>query len=161
MKLVYILVMLITTHATAQVATSSELFKTLKYNDSLLFDVAFNRCDPAPLHLLIREDLEFYHDQGGIQHSKKEFMETMQKNICGNPNFKSRRELVPGSLKVFPLYDNGTLYGAIQIGSHRFFESRNGESETPGSTALFTHLWLLKDGNWQLARVLSYDHKAP
>ncbi|MCW8981894.1 MAG: nuclear transport factor 2 family protein [Altibacter sp.] len=161
MKIIYILFILFTTNATAQVATSSELFKTLKSNDSLLFDVAFNRCDPSPLHLLIREDLEFYHDQGGIQHSKKEFMEVMKKNICGSPDFVSRRELVAGSLKVFPLYDNGTLYGAIQMGSHRFFESRNGAMETPGSTALFTHLWLLNEGHWQLARVLSYDHKAP
>lgn len=142
----------------AQIATNSELFLTLKTNDSLLFDAGFNRCDIAAFEFLISDDLEFYHDQGGITNSKAEFIATVRKNICGNPNYRSRRELLKGSLEVFPLFNNGKLYGAIQKGIHKFYEKPAGKPEIDGSIARFTHLWLLVDNQWTLKRVLSYDH---
>ncbi|MGV6832687.1 MAG: nuclear transport factor 2 family protein [bacterium] len=145
----------------AQQATFDELEATLKSADSLLFDRAFNHCEQYHLKTLIAEDFEFYHDQGGISQSKAEFLKIMSDGICRKDNpVKSRRELVEGSLKVFPLYREGQLYGALQTGEHRFFESYNGAPETKGSIALFSHLWLLKDNQWQVARVISYNHKS-
>ena len=83
----------------------------------------------------------------------------MKNGICNSSNtFKARRELVDGSLKVYPLYDNGVLYGAIQEGEHRFFEKNGNQPEKAGSTAKFTHLWILDHNQWKLKRILSYDH---
>ncbi|HAT66278.1 MAG TPA: nuclear transport factor 2 family protein [Flavobacteriaceae bacterium] len=145
--------------AYAQVDTNSELFQTLKAKDSLLFDRAFNYCEGQYLEALTSEDFEFYHDQSGIIESKQDFLNIMKEGIC-NPNneTKSRRELVAGTLEVFPLYNNGKLYAALQKGTHRFFEKRNGAPEQAGSTALFTHLWKLENDQWKLIRVLSYNH---
>ena len=47
----------------AQVTENSELFKTLKSMDSLLFDISFNKCKTEVLENVLAEDLEFYHDQ--------------------------------------------------------------------------------------------------
>lgn len=142
-----------------QVEINSELYKTLKINDSLLFDVGFNTCDLSAFESLLAEDLEFYHDKGGITPSKKAFIQTFKNGICKSPQYKSRRELVDGSLEVYPLFNKGELYGALQKGVHRFFESANGEPESQGSTAKFTHLWLKEGSQWTLKRVLSYDHQ--
>ena len=145
----------------AQVKQDSELFKTLKANDSLLFDVSFNTCNTQVLESLIADDLEFYHDQGGITNSKSEFMKVMKNGICNPDNpTKSRRELVEGSLEVYPLYKNGQLYGAIQNGMHRFFEKVGDNPETKGSIAKFSHLWIKQDNSWLVTRVFSYDHKS-
>ncbi len=143
----------------AQVDTNSELFQTLKAKDSLLFDRAFNYCEGQYLDQLISEDFEFYHDQSGFIESKQDFLNIMKDGIC-NPNneTKSRRELVEGTLEVFPLYNNGILYAALQKGTHRFFEKRGHLPEQAGSTALFTHLWKLENTQWKLIRVLSYNH---
>ena len=145
----------------AQEHPQSELFKTLKQKDSLIFEVGFNNCDASVYPTLVADDLEFYHDQGGITNSREAFVQTFKKNICGNPNFKSRRELVENSLEVFPMYSNGNLYGALQTGVHKFYESFNGKPEVAGSTARFAHLWLLENGAWTLKRVISYDHISP
>jgi len=142
----------------AQVSTDSELYLNLKKNDSLIFDRGFNNCELNAFAHLLSEDLEFYHDKGGITNSKEEFIQQYKNGICGNPNYSSRRELIEGSLEVFALYNGSELYGALQKGVHRFFEKPKGKPEIPGSTARFTHLWLLEDGQWRLKRVLSYDH---
>ena len=145
----------------AQVDQQSALFKTLKANDSLLFEVSFNKCQLSAIENIMADDLEFYHDQGGITNSKDEFMNVMRNGICSPSNkTKSRRELVAGSLEVFPLYKNGSLYGALQNGEHKFFESYNGQKETAGSIAKFSHLWLHIDNQWVLKRVISYDRQS-
>ena len=141
----------------AQIDKNSEVFKQLKSNDSLIFESSFNKCKIADLKPLISEDFEFYHDQGGITNTKKEFLESVEKNICSNPKSKPYRELVKGSLKVFPLYKNGTMYGAIQKGSHNFYLIEENKTR-PTVTALFTHLWILENKKWMLKRVLSYHH---
>jgi hypothetical protein len=87
-------------------------------------------------------------------------MEVMKTGICKPSNtYKARRELIKGSLQVFPLYDNGVLYGAIQTGEHQFFEKNLDQPEKIGSLAKFTHLWILENNVWKLKRILSYDHK--
>lgn len=142
----------------AQVSTDSEVYKTLKANDSLIFERSFNNCELQYLEQFIAEDFEFYHDIAGVTNSKEQFIQTMTKGIC-NPNntTKSTRELVEGSLDVFLLKENGELYGALQNGVHKFYETTNG-NKIAGSTAKFSHLWILENGKWFLKRVISYNH---
>ncbi len=144
--------------STAQADTNSALYKQLKKNDSLIFDSSFNKCKIADVRPLISEDFEFYHDQGGITNTKKEFLASIEKNICSNQKSKPYRELVAGSLKVFPLYKNGTLYGAIQKGTHNFYLIEE-TGTRPTVSAYFTHLWVLENKKWMLKRVLSYHHQ--
>lgn len=156
--LISILTMLFSIVTAAQMDQNSEVFKALKKNDSLIFDSAFNKCNTKDLPALIAKDFEFYHDTGGITIGKEAFLKTTEQNICGNPKVKPFRELVNGSLQVYPLYENGTLYGAIQKGSHNFYLRENNKLR-PTVTAKFTHLWILENKKWTLKRVLSYDHQ--
>ena len=50
-------------------------------------------------------------------------------------------------------------YGAIETGTHRFYAVKNGEPDRLTETSQFTHLWKEENGQWRLARVLSYDHE--
>ena len=146
----------------AQVPKSDALFKVLKAKDSLLFDRAFNHCETIWLETLISEDFEFYHDQSGVTDSKGAFLKVMREGICRPDNpYRSRRELLPESLEVFPMYNNGQLYGALQRGTHRFFEMDSLGMEREGSTAQFSHLWIHEKNEWKLKRVISFNHHNP
>lgn len=143
----------------AQTSIKSELFIILKQSDSLLFNTGFNTCDIQPFETLIADDFEFYHDQSGVTTSKEAFIMGIKDGLCHDKNtIKSRRELVNGSLSVYPLYSKGVLYGAIQKGEHQFYESREGQPEQKTSLAKFTHLWIKTENNWQIKRALSYNH---
>jgi hypothetical protein len=142
----------------AQVSKTSELFRTLKTQDSLLFEKGFNQCDLSYLETVIHKDLIFYHDQGGIQDRAK-FFDAVKRNICVTNGPKPIRKVDEHSLEVFPMYDNGKLYGVIQKGEHRFYLREAGKEDRMTSTAKFTHLYLLENGKWLLKEVLSYDHQ--
>lgn len=128
---------------------SKELYDTLAYFDNGLFD-AFNSCNLEKFKEFFTEDLEFFHDKGGLTN----YTQTREslKNSC-NQKWKVRRELVEGSLEVYPIKD----YGAIQIGSHRFYNTEKGPEEL-GGTFKFVHIWQKKNGKWKISRVVSYDH---
>jgi hypothetical protein len=133
----------------AQISNDNELFKILKAKDSLFFEVGFNKCNLNVFKELLPERFEFYHDKDGIINSREEFINTLEKNICNAGENNIKRVLEDVSLEVFPLYNKGDLYGAIQTGRHSF-----------GSTiARFTNLWLLEKGKWIPVRIMSYDHK--
>src|SRR5687767_8296697 len=94
------------------------LYDTILKHDSVFFN-AYNNCDKQ-LDLYAgyyAENLEFYHDKGGFSNSKKEMVDATKRNICG----KVRRELVPGSVEVYPIAN----YGAIEIGFHKFFNNQD------------------------------------
>jgi len=140
----------------SQVKTTDELYKTAKKLDSLVFDVGFNKCDLSHYKSIVSKDLEFYHDKGGITSGEPAFTASIKNNICGNRN-KVKRDLVPNSMKVYPLYNNNVLYAFIEEGEHEFFEFSN-DKWNQGSRAKFTILWILEDKQWKMKRVLSYDH---
>ena len=152
--------MLIPILLSAQVEENAELFQTLKAQDSLLFNVGFNTCDIGQFEMLMSKDMEFYHDQSGITGSKAAFITGVKDGLC-KLDYKARRELVEGSLQVFPMNSSGTLYGAIQTGQHRFYAKYPDKEEVLTSAAKSTHLWQLEEGGWKLTRVLSYDHHSP
>ncbi|MEO1031287.1 MAG: hypothetical protein AAFX55_07765 [Bacteroidota bacterium] len=148
--------------ASAQVDKSSELFKTLKAKDSILFKIGFNKCEIERSAELMFDDLEFYHDKGGITDSKEAFVNTMKNGICrpDNPE-KIYRFLVEESLEVFPMYNNGKLYGALQNGKHFFSPDENMTYEKSDNDALFSHLWIIdNEGKWKIKRVISYNHRS-
>lgn len=144
----------------SQIDKNLPLFLELKKQDSLFFERGFNNCDISYLEKTMDDNLKFYHDNGGFQ-DKKLFLEKTKQNICGNPNQKPIRKVIENSLEVFPLYNNGELYGAIQTGEHQFFIREIGKEDVLGGQAKFTSVWTKKDGNWMMSNVLSYDHGNP
>ena len=160
-KLIILLFILSLNPVFSQVSEDSELFQKLLEKDSLLFKEGFDKCRISEFENFISEDLEFYHDQGGLTTNKDDFLNAVRNNICGNPAKKPIRKLREGSLEVFPLYQNGKLYGAIQKGTHDFFIKEPEKELYMTSTAKFTHVWLLENDKWILKRVLSYDHQSP
>jgi len=155
-KIQIVLLIILSQIVYSQVKNTDDLYKTAKKLDSLIFDVGFNQCDLSHYDSIVSDDLEFYHDKGGITSGKQAFTASIKNNICGNPN-KVKRELVPNSMKVYPLYNNNVLYAFIQEGEHEFSELSNGKW-IKGSRAKFTMLWILDGKDWKMKRVLSYDH---
>lgn len=144
----------------AQIDKNSPLFLELKKQDSLFFERGFNNCDLAYLEKSVDENLKFYHDKGGFQ-DKQLFLERTKQNICSNPNQKPIRKVIESSLEVFPLYNNGELYGAIQTGEHQFYMREKNKEDILGGQAKFTTVWTKKDYNWIMSDILSYDHGDP
>lgn len=133
------------------------IFKQLKTNDSLLFEVGFNKCDISQIEKLTSKDFELYHDQAGITDSKEAFMESV-KGLC-TMNYRATRELDENSLEVHLLKNNGQVYGAIQTGKHQFYAEEENKPKYLTSTAEFMHLWIKEEGQWKFKRVLSYNHE--
>lgn len=119
---------------------------------------AFNACEVQKQTNMNAEDLEFYHDIGGVMRGRASFAEATAKNICGRSGWRLRRAEVPGTVKIYPLRSNGEVYGAVISGEHYFYHTNKGQPETLEGRARFTHTLLLKNGEWQVARVLSFDH---
>ena len=131
--------------------SAGDLFATIAALDAAVFD-SFNRCkSPDQLQKnagYFSPDVEFYHDTGGVTWTRQELIANTEKNACGNYT----RELVPGSLRVFPIAG----FGAIEQGVHRFCQAATGKCE---GMADFVMVWRNQDGVWQITRVLSYGHR--
>ena len=121
-----------------------ELFDTIVAMDKAYFD-AYNTCDMKKQALLYAEDLEFYHDKGGLTTSKQDVLDAIEKNICG----KVQRTLVAGSVEVYPIKD----FGAVEIGYHKFFN--NEEPNAPSKPSKFIILWKRTTENWKITKVIS------
>lgn len=129
-------------------AKPDELHQRIARLDAEMF-AAFNAHDTPKLMGYFTPDLEFYHDKGGLA----DFAKTQQgfaQMSKQSPDI--HRELVPGSLEVYPIPG----YGAMEIGEHRFCHKENGKLDC--GTFKFTMLWQQKDGLWRVARVVSYGH---
>lgn len=122
------------------------LYKTISGLDTELFD-AYNKCQLDRLEPLVAKDLEFYHDKSGLSVGRQTFIDAIRNNICG----KVHRDLVPGSLEVYPLEG----FGAVEVGVHRF--THPGDPHELGE-AKFVTLWQHKDGSWKITRAISFDH---
>lgn len=135
----------------ARAETGDALFKTIEAQDARLFD-AYNRCDLETLGAMVSDDLEFYHDKGGLSVGRAPFLAALKANVCG----KTRRDLTPGTLEVHPLAG----YGALEIGVHNFCDPAKKakcDAATDG-VGKFVMLWRQQGDKWVLTRVISYDH---
>ncbi len=144
--------------AKAQVPENSALHKDIQAMDRQLFEQGFNQCQLNVVAKLADDKLEFFHDKGGIQ-NRAQFLLAMQNNVCGNPEGKPVRTLIAGSTKIFALENNGALYGAVQQGEHRFHLKGSNTEKAGYTIAKFTHVWLLKNGQWKLKSAISFDHQ--
>ncbi|TWI49805.1 uncharacterized protein DUF4440 [Pseudoduganella flava] len=121
---------------------------------------AYNSCDFAALDALTAEDVEFYHDIGGVTNGRAALTASVRKNICGDPNLAIRRVAADKEVRMFPLRRGAQLYGVLVTGRHEFTHARSGAPAAKMGEARFTTLWLRKDNRWQMERVMSYDHQA-
>jgi ketosteroid isomerase-like protein len=135
-------------------AEAKELFDTVAALDNTFFE-AYNTCNVAKMESYFTEDVEFFHDKGGLATTRKSVMEIIKNNLCGESGNRVRRELVKGSLEVYPIKD----YGAVAVGAHRFYLTQKGQKEQLDGIAKFANIWQKKDGQWRMSRVISYDHK--
>lgn len=140
----------------AQVNTNDEL-KAVLERDSLFWQ-HYNNCNVDAMRDFFTDDIEFYHDKGGVINGLEEFLAVSKRNLCSNDNFRLKREVVRGTVKVFPMKDGDKLYGAILSGQHNFYIIENGNKPRLDGLARFTHLFLKTDSGWKMSRVLSYDH---
>src|ERR1700743_3905585 len=124
--------------------SSKELYNTIVHMDSVYFN-AYNTCDMDTQAAIYADSIEFYHDKGGLMTSKKDLLAAIKANICG----KVTRVLVKGSIEVYPIAG----FGAVEIGLHRFVNHQ--ESETPSKPDKFIMIWQLRNGKWQITRVIS------
>ncbi|MXP09192.1 serine hydrolase [Pseudoblastomonas halimionae] len=141
----------------AQELSTEDIEAAVLTMDDVVFDQGFNRCNIPAVEAVLSDDLEFYHDVGGIQ-DRDAFLKAFTSNICGDNPLKPIRRIVPDTQRVFPLYADGVLYGAIQEGDHNFYERADDGTETLAGSAAFTTMWLLEGEAWKMHRVLSYDH---
>ena len=132
-----------------EIKNQADLDQAITELDRQLFD-AYNRCDLKKFDSMLADDVEFYHDQGGVTLGHEKLTESVKNNIC---TADTQRVLVPGTLKIY--YMKG--YGAIEMGVHRFRHPKTASTNGTGE-ASFVHLWQYKDGNWKITRALSYDH---
>jgi ketosteroid isomerase-like protein len=128
--------------------SQAELDKTVTALDAAVFD-AYNKCDLEKFSSFLADDLEFYHDQGGVTFGKSKVTDSVKQNSCG----KVTRELIPGSLQIYHMKG----YGAVEIGAHRFHHPGHDDTEPVGE-GRFIQLWQYKNGQWKMTRIISYDH---
>lgn len=144
--------------ATVAVPDGPALHEALARRDAELFEVLFVGCDPARFGSMLTPDFEMYHDKGGfVADGAAGFVETYAKDCEARKKpgaWRSRRELVPGTMTVHRIEG----YGAIEQGDHVFYERKGDGPEKKVGKARFTQLWKLDGGEWKLARVFSYDH---
>lgn len=146
-------------HLTPGPVASQEVFDALLEKDGQLFDAVFTACDADALVALVTDDFEFFHDKGGqTANSGAEFVASIRA-MCERrktgEDFIARRELERDSLSVHLLGG----YGAMQMGTHRFYAIVPGKPDRLTEVGKFIDVWQQVDGAWKLARVISYDHR--
>lgn len=124
------------------------LYAELYTMDSLLFK-AFNTRDLAKLRTYFSTDLELYQDNAGVR-NYEQAMEAF-KGLFSR-EYILTRELVKGSMEVYPIKD----FGAIQSGLHTFSHVENGKPEK--GTFKFMHVWEKTKEGWKIKRLITYDH---
>lgn len=144
----------LTPGAVARPGLHEEILKV----DAEFFMAFFDTCDIDTVRRYIADDFEMFHDKGGlVSSSGAEFVKITQdkcKRQEEGTDFLSTRKLLPESMKVYALNN----YGAVQVGTHRFYAIQKDRPDRLTETGLFTHVWKEVNGQWKLARVLSYDH---
>lgn len=112
--------------------------------DKKYFD-AYNNCDMETQAALYAEEIEFYHDNAGLNTSKESILEAIKNNICG----KVTRELVEGSIEVYPIPG----HGAFAMGLHKFHN--NQEPDAIPTPSRFMMVWKKEENTWKITRVIS------
>ncbi|PCJ94850.1 MAG: DUF4440 domain-containing protein [Flavobacteriaceae bacterium] len=144
-------------HAQKQDPTppSKNLSQTILELDSSFWE-SYNTCNIEGFQKFLTQDVEFYHDKGGLTVSRTALMEAINTGLCSDNGPKMRRVAKEGTIAVYPIAN----YGAIITGEHLFYQKNGDKKERLVEKAKFTHIWQHKDNTWKMSRVLSYDHQA-
>jgi hypothetical protein len=128
------------------------LYQTISELDTEFFGT-FNNCEvPEQLQKhasFMDPNVEFYHDNGGVSWTRKDYIDKTRQNVCGN----FRRRLTPGTLKVYPIKG----FGAIEEGEHSFCDIKSGKCF---GAANFMFVWQQTSDGWHITRAFSYGHHA-
>ena len=124
--------------------SNKSLYTEIIKMDSIYF-TAYNTCDMKTQADLLSENIEFFHDKGGLSISKKEILIATEKNICN----KVTRTLIKGSVEVYPIKN----YGAIEIGYHKFYNKQ--EPNAKSIPSKFITIWKKENNAWKISRVVS------
>ena len=128
-----------------------ELHDSIAYLDSMFFN-AFNTKELDKLRSFLSDQLEFYHDLGGVTNYTQN-IDAFTRSFASER--KLRRELVWETLEVYPIRN----YGAVETGIHRFYATEKGQQEKLSSEAKFVQVWLNENGTWKITRIISYGHQ--
>jgi hypothetical protein len=125
------------------------LYATIIIQDSILFD-AFNSRNIDKLESCFTDNLEVYQDNTGVRNYEQtieSFKELFRKD------YVLTRKLIKESVEIYPIKD----FGAIETGRHTFCHTENGKLEC--ATFKFLEIWEIKNGQWKIAKIITYDHK--
>src|ERR1044072_5105739 len=92
--------------------SDAELLRTIKALDAAVFD-AYNRCNLEKFGSFFIEDVELYHDNGGLTDRSRQSLGEWAKKTT---SVKVKREWAAGNVGVYPLRG----FGAVEMGVHRF-----------------------------------------
>ena len=131
------------------IPANKSLYETIIKRDSILFE-AFNARDITALKSYFTDNLEVYQDNTGLRN----YDETIQA-FTGlfKMDYVLTRKPVIESIEVYPVKN----FGAIETGQHTFCHTENGKLEC--ATFKFVHIWEDKNGQWKVAKIITYDHK--
>jgi ketosteroid isomerase-like protein len=127
---------------------SRQLFEAISQLDAKTF-AAFNAHDVDLLMSMFTRNVEFYHDKGGLT-NYEQTREGFTRMFHNTPDI--RRNLVEGSLEVYPIKD----FGAIEIGTHRFCHKEDNTDDCGDFP--FIMIWKKIGDTWKISRVISYGH---
>tara|TARA_R110000737_G_scaffold259389_1_gene267957 strand:- start:73 stop:525 length:453 start_codon:yes stop_codon:yes gene_type:complete len=142
--LIIITLVLVSNILKGQDAENKALYDTIMDLDKTYF-TAYNDCDMKTQSEFYDDDIEFYHDMGGLATDKAELLKSIEKNICG----KVTRTLIEESVEVHSIKD----FGAVQIGMHKFYN--NQEPNAISKPTKFIVIWKNTDTKWLMSRVIS------
>lgn len=146
-------------HLSEGAVTTPERVAEVKAADAQLFGAIFDACDIDTAATLMTPDVRFIHDKWGQTANDRAALVDALKGGCKNQaagtDFKSRREIVPGTQRVYAL----NSYGAVEMGTHRFYALLPGKPERLTEVSDFVILWKHIDGKWQMAEAISYNHQ--
>jgi len=127
------------------------VFDTIAALDSVLF-AAMNRGDLSTLAAMYGSALEFYHDRSGLLDYEAN-LRISRENFARRSE-SVRREMDAGSLEVYPVRG----FGAIEVGSHKFYTTVPGQPERLTASPKFVLIWKNENGRWRVVRAISYGH---
>lgn len=146
--LLFSLVVSYSSYAQEDKRNAEDIFLEIAHMDSVLFN-AFNNHDAEKMSTMFTKDLEFYHDKNGLS-GYRQTVEAFGRLF--NQDNGMRREIVKGSLEIYPINN----YGAVETGLHTFYHFEEGKQIE--GTFKFIHLWKKENGQWKISRIISYDH---
>ena len=129
--------------------------------DAEFFKAFFDTCDVETVRRSVTDDFEMFHDKGGrVTSSGAEFVKITEDKCqrqAEGTDFLSARKLIKEIDEGLSRSTSTARSRRARIGSMRCKKTSPTASRR---AAQFTQVWKEENGQWRLARVLSYDHRA-